>query len=156
MRYTRGAFTVEGRVRTLVAHEDSGYREWGASGAIRVTPGASGRGLTFGLRPEWGRTSSAAELLWSARDAGEIGPAGEFEATRRLVAEIGYGLGLPGGRGVVTPYAASSVGEGGGRTVRGGARFELGRDLAVRFDATRSESAATGDNEVRLRAALRF
>ena len=163
MRYTRGALTVEGRVRTLVAHEDSGYREWGASGAIRVTPGASGRGLTFGLRPEWGRTSSAAERLWSARDAGEIGPAGEFEATRRLVTEIGYGLGLPGRRGVVTPYAALSVGEGGGRTVRGGARFELGRDLAVRLEATRSDSererggsGATGENEVRLRAALRF
>ena len=35
MRYTWGALTVEGRVRTLVAHEDSGYREWGASGAGR-------------------------------------------------------------------------------------------------------------------------
>ena len=35
-RYTAGALTIEGQVRTLVAHEDSGYKEWGASGAIRT------------------------------------------------------------------------------------------------------------------------
>ena len=30
---------MEGRVRTLVAHADSGYEEWGASGSIQVVPG---------------------------------------------------------------------------------------------------------------------
>ena len=33
---------VEVRVRTLVAHEDSAYREWGASGAVRLSPGRAG------------------------------------------------------------------------------------------------------------------
>ena len=31
--YTRPGVTVEGAVRALVAHEESGYEEWGASGS---------------------------------------------------------------------------------------------------------------------------
>ena len=31
LSYVAGALTVEGQVRTLVAHEDSGYEEWGMS-----------------------------------------------------------------------------------------------------------------------------
>ena len=50
LRYSAEALTVEGRVRALVAHEATGYREWGASGAIRVTPSAcaAARGLSGG------------------------------------------------------------------------------------------------------------
>ena len=43
--------SLEANVRTPVAHEDSNYREWGASGALRLAPGASGRGLSFSLAP---------------------------------------------------------------------------------------------------------
>ena len=35
------------------------------SGAVRVTPSASGRGLTLSIAPAWGQTGSAAERLWS-------------------------------------------------------------------------------------------
>ena len=63
-----------------VAHEASGYEEWGASGAIRMTPSASGRGLTLSIAPVWGQTGSAAERLWSARDASALGSEDEFEA----------------------------------------------------------------------------
>ena len=63
LRYTAGPLTVEGQVRSLVAHEDSGYEEWGMSGAIRVTPSPSGRGLTLSIAPAWGRTGSATERL---------------------------------------------------------------------------------------------
>ena len=41
LRYTVGAVTIEAQARTLLAHEASGYEEWGMSGAVRVTPGAS-------------------------------------------------------------------------------------------------------------------
>ena len=70
--YIAGALTIEGQVRALVAHEASGYGEWGASGAIRVTPSESGRGLTLSLVPVWGSAGSASERLWSARTAGEL------------------------------------------------------------------------------------
>ena len=31
--------TIEGAVRGLLAHEDSDYQEWGASGSLRIDPG---------------------------------------------------------------------------------------------------------------------
>ena len=73
--------TVEDKLDTgYVAHEASGYEEWGASGAIRMTPSASGRGITLSIAPVWGQTGSAAERLWSARDASALGSEDEFEA----------------------------------------------------------------------------
>ena len=113
LRYTAGPLTVEGQVRTLVAHEESGYEEWGMSGAIRITPSPSGRGLTLRIAPEWGRTGSAKERLWSARDASGLGADGVFEADSRLAVDAGYGLGL----GVLTPYAGLTLGDAGRRTV---------------------------------------
>ena len=94
---------VEARLRTLIAHEDSDYREWGASGAVRLAPGARGRGLSFSLSPAWGAASSGVERLWSARDAQGLAPGYEFEAGRRLEGEPGYGVGLLGGRFTGTP-----------------------------------------------------
>ena len=47
IHYSAGAFSIEGRVHTLIAHEDSGYEDWGASGALRVNPSPSGRDLSL-------------------------------------------------------------------------------------------------------------
>ena len=58
----------------LIAHEDSGYEERGASGSVRIDLGTSGRGLT--LAPSWRSASSAAGWLWSALDATELAPEG--------------------------------------------------------------------------------
>ena len=53
IRYTDAGsgLTVEANARTLIAHEDSGYEEWGAGGSVRLDPGASGRGLSLSLAP---------------------------------------------------------------------------------------------------------
>ena len=157
LRYTVGAVTIEAQARTLLAHEASGYEEWGMSGAVRVTPDASGRGLTLSIAPAWGRTGSAAERLWSAHDANALGSDSEFDATRRLEVDAGYGLGLAHGRGVLTPYAGFTLGEAGTRTVRTGARWQLTPDAVVGVEATRQASdAREADNRLMLRAALRF
>ena len=159
LRYMVGSFTIEAQARTLVAHEASGYEEWGASAAVRLTPSASGRGLSLSIAPTWGRTGSASEWLWSARDAGEFegGGGGGFEADGRIDVQMGYGVALPHNRGLLTPYGALTLGSEGGRTMRGGARWTVDSDLAVTLDATRNESAgAEAENEVRVRAALRF
>ena len=122
-----------------------------------MSPGASGRGLTLSIAPAWGRTGSATEQLWSARDASALGADEEFEAASRLEMEAGYGFGLARNRGVLTPYAGATLGDGGSRTVRSGVRWTLGSELAVTAEATRNESAgAETADEVRLRAALRF
>ena len=121
--------------------------------------GASGRGLSLSVAPTWGRTGSASERLWSARDAGELegGGGGGFEADGRIEVQLGYGFALPRNRGLLTPYGALTLGSEGGRTMRGGARWMLDSDLAVTLDATRTESAgAEAENEVRVQAALRF
>ena len=157
LRYTVGAVTIEAQVRTLVAHEAAGYEEWGVSGAIRVTPSPAGRGLTLSIAPAWGRTGSATDRLWSAHDAHALGEDSEFEAASQLEIDAGYGFGLPGSRGVLTPYAGMTLGDAGNRTVRTGIRWQLGPDTVVGVEATRQASdAGEADNQVMLRAALQF
>ena len=129
LSYTRPGVAIEGAVRTLAAHEDSGYEEWGASASVQVDPGESGRGLSLTLTPTWGNAGSANGQLWGASDPREFAPESEFEPGRRLEREVGYGLGAR--LGVVTPFAGVGLGDGGERTLRLGARWALapGADL---------------------------
>ena len=157
LRYTAGTLTVEGKVRTLIAHEETGYEEWGVSGAIHITPSPSGRGLMLRIAPEWGRTASAAERLWSARDASALGPDTEFEGDGRLAIDAGYGVALAHGRGTLTPYAGLTLGDGRRRTVRIGARWQVGPGAVLGIEGTRqTNDAREGDNQLMLRIALRF
>ena len=158
MRYARGPITIEGQVRALVAHEASGYQEWGASGAIRVNPSESGRGLTFAIAPVWGSAGSASERLWSARNTGELGVEEEFEATGRIETQLGYGIGMPGTRGVVTPYAGLSLSEGSSRTVRAGTKWSLAPGAVLGLEATRQGGAngTAGTNAITFRSELRW
>ena len=89
--YQGASVTIEGNVRTLVAHDDSAYREWRASAAIRIDPGGDGRGMSLSITPTWGSAASEAEQLWSTRTAEELVSDAEFEANHRLDAEVGYG-----------------------------------------------------------------
>ena len=141
IRYTAGALTIEGQVRALVAHEESGFEEWGASGAIRVAPDASGRGLSLTLAPVWGNAAGGAQRLWSARDATVLAVGEDAEAEGRLDAELSYGVGLRRVPGVLTPYAGLSVADGGGRSWRSGARWTIAPGAALGLEATRAEAA---------------
>ena len=69
VRYAAGGLTFEGSLRKLLAHEESGHEEWGASVALRVDPGQSGRGLSLSVLPTWGEPSSGVNNLWSAEGA---------------------------------------------------------------------------------------
>ena len=159
---------VEARVRTLVAHEDSDYREWGASGAVRLSPGERGRGLSFSLSPTWGAASSGVERLWSAHDAQGLAPApgsgagagAGFEAGQRLEGELGYGLGLLGGRFTGTPNLGFGL-SGTTRDWRVGWRLTAPGDpgFAIHLDATRRKSVndnAPAEHGVMLRGAIRW
>ena len=133
LRYQANGVAVEGAVRGLVAHEDEGYREWGASGSVRIDPGASGRGLSLTLSPTWGNASSGTERLWGLRDASGLAASEEFEPERRLDAELGYGFSVLDGRGVATPYAGwSQAGER--ETLRLGQRLRLGQGTEWRLE----------------------
>ena len=102
--------TIEAAVRGLLAHEDSDYKEWGASGTIRLVPGPTGQGLALTLAPTWGAASSGIESLWSRQTAAGLAPQGTRPApTGRLNAEVGYGVAAPFGTGLLTPYVSCAT-----------------------------------------------
>ena len=147
LRYADAAsgLSVEARGRTLIAHEASGFEEWGASASVRLDPGAEGRGLSFSLAPSLGAASSGVDRLWSLQDARGLAPEGKFVAARSLEAQIGYGFGAFGDRGLAKPYAGLSLGEGGARTWRGGVRWTLGQSLDLGLEGSRDEAANDND-----------
>ena len=117
--------TVDAKVRGLVAHEDADYAEWGASGSVRIDPGASGRGLSLTLAPTWGTAEGGAERLWSLHDTQDLVANDEIDARSRFDAEIGYGLSVFGDRGVATPHVGWSQ-SADTETLRLGHRLRLG------------------------------
>ena len=159
---TGSGLSVEASVRTLLAHEDSNYREWGASGAVRLALGESGRGLSFSIAPTWGAPASGAERLWSARDAQGLAPDAAFEPESRLEGELGYGLPAFGGAFTGTPNVGFGLSDP-SREVRLGWRLtSAGPDdsgFELSLDATRSEAAragATPEHGVILHGTLRW
>ncbi len=153
-------------VRALVAHEDSKYREWGASGAVRLAPGERGRGLSFSLAPTWGAPGSGVDRLWSARDARGLAPGGgDFEPESRLEGELGYGMALLGDRFTGTPNVGFGLSGAGARDYRIGWRFTSvvrgDPGFEVTLDATRREPANDNgatpvEHGVMLRSAIRW
>ena len=150
--------TVEGKARGLLAHEDTDYREWGASGSVRIDPGAAGRGLALSLSPAWGADSGGAERLWSARDARALAANDAFEPAGRLAAEAGYGLAAFGGRGLMTPFAGLSLSEAGNRTWRTGVRWTLGPEVTFGVEGARREAGNDNapDHGIQLRATFKW
>ena len=158
IRYAGAGFSIEGAARGLVAHTETGYEEWGASGAISIDPDGSRRGLSLRIAPVLGAASSGVDRLWSVGDATGLAEAGAFAPRARLEAEIGYGLRAPEGHGTITPQAGLSLAGRGERVWRLEAGWEDGSNAALTIEATRREAA--NDNEVgyglMLRGALRW
>ncbi len=154
--------SVEAKARMLVAHAASNYEEWGVSGAVRLAPGERQRGLSFSLAPALGATSSAAERLWGARDAGGLAPGGEFAAARGLQGELGYGLSVFGDRFTGTPNVGFGLSDS-ARDYRIGWRLtsaiEGDPGFEVNLDATRKEAANGNEppeHGLMLRGAIRW
>ena len=135
--------TIEAAVRGLLAHEDSDYGEWGASGSLRIVPGPDGQGLALTLAPTWGAASSGVEGLWSRQTTAGLAPQGRTQSpTGRLNAEIGYGVAAPFGTGLLTPYAGTVLTDSQARTYRLGTRWTSLSGLTLNVEAQRQESAA--------------
>ena len=139
----RLGLTIEGAVRGLVAHEDEDYNEWGASGTVRLDPGASGQGLALTLAPTWGAASSGVEGLWSRQTTAGLAPQDTRRAAAgRLAADVGYGVPLFD-TGLLTPYAGTVLADGAARTYRLGTRLQMtGRGaagLTLNLEGTRQE-----------------
>ena len=166
--------SLEFRARGLLAHESSGFREWGASAGLAWDPRPStDRGLSLSLRQGWGvsPTGGMDSLLGRETLAGlaandNAGPgAGAggngFKASSRLEAGIGYGIALFGGGFTGTPNVGFGLSET-GRDYRLGWRLTSAvpgdPGFEVNLDATRRESANddTPEHAVALRATVRW
>ena len=142
--------TVEASGRLSLAHEAEGFREWGAGGAIRLAPDANGRGFSLSAGPSWGSASGGAERLWNE---GVEARSDTGTPRGRVDAELGYGLGVFGGRGLLTPHVAASLTEGDGRDLRAGTRLQLGPSLELDAGVGYRES---GGGEARIGIDLRL
>ena len=159
LRYVDPALglTIEGRGRVLAAYDDA-YEEWGASGLIRLDPGAAGQGLSLSLVPSYGQTASGVQRLWEQGlpQGPTQGPSATQALTGRLEAEVGYGLTAFAGQGLVTPYGQLSLG-GGTQQYRVGSRLELGPALRLSLEGTRQvTTVGQADQGIRLQADWRF
>ncbi|MDE0202490.1 MAG: autotransporter domain-containing protein, partial [Rhodospirillaceae bacterium] len=158
IRYAGSGVTIEGAVRGLLAHEASGYKEWGVSGTVRIDPGTSDRGLSLTFAPSYGAASSGTDRLWSLRDARGLAANEEFKPRARLDAEAGYGLRGLGGLGTVTPYAGLALVDEGAESWRAGAHWQMTPNANLSLEGTRREAANNDAPEhgVMLRASLRW
>ena len=158
IQYTAPGVTIEASAHSLFVHERRQYEEWGASGSIRMTPGTSGRGLSLALAPSWGPEAGGADRLWTIQHPGRLATNGDFESGGRLEAEIGYGVGAPGGHGVLTPYTGLSQANDGERTYRIGGRWNVAPGFRMSLEGDRRERAADGSPEhiLLLRGSLRW
>ena len=151
------------RVHGLAVHAEDGYDEWGVSGQLRLVPGAAGRGFSASLTPSYGVDPGGSERLWALPDASRLAVNDADAApSRRLDAELGYGMALFGGGFTGTPNlgfglsdTAREVRMGWRLTsnVRGDPGFEVNLD-AIRREAANADEPA--EHGVMLRSLVRW
>ena len=153
--YAAGVLTIEAQVRTLLAHESGGYEEWGASGAIRLSPHASGLGPSLTVLPSWGAPGAAAATLWSHPDASALVHGSPVApAPGRLDAELGYGLPALHGLGMLTPYARVGLAEGDRQSWHLGTRLALDASLHLSVEGSRRHAGSDTAHDLALRVSL--
>ena len=143
--------SVDVRVRTLLVHQDEGFRERGVSVSLSYDPTPSTPlGFTARVAPSWGgQAMSGAEALWGRDTMAGLGAAGPGSGNR-LDGELGYALPV-GSRLVGTPRFGVTTSEY-GRDYRLGYKLTLLQAGAMNFefglDAQRRQSLlGQGDPE---------
>ena len=153
------------QVRGLVAHEASGFREWGASASLAWDPRpSSDRGVALALRQSWGGspTGGVDALLDRETLAGlAANDNGDTTASAgRLEAELGYGIAMFSGGFTGTPHLGVGFSET-GRDYRFGWRLTSARRGDPGFEiglvAMRREAAnADAEHDIALHGAIRW
>ncbi len=144
LRYAARGLTANLGVRGLLAHEDQYFQERGVVGSIIYDSNpSSDLGLSFSLSPSWGAASSGGgtDALWARETMNGIAGTEAHMPGGRLDAELGYGVPVLGGRGVVTPYTGLVVSEGGRRDLHLGWRLNCGSYCNLMLGLKRPESA---------------
>ena len=142
----RRGLSAELAGRGLLAHEASGFREWGASAALGWDPApSSALGPSASLRHTRGASSTGGmDALLARRTMAGLVPNDDARPGGTVEAELGYGFPVLGGRAVGTPHVGLVLRES-GETLRLGYRYQAGRALVLGFEASRREPAADGN-----------
>ena len=159
-------FSFDARARTLLAHEASGMREWGASlsGAWDPAP-ATERGFALRAGHTWGASpAGATDALLGADVLAALtsdAEAPESALSQRFEAALGYGLPVFGGAFTGTPHAGVALWGAGARDWHLGWRLARERvraaALALDVGAVWHEPvAAPPEARVRVGVALRW
>ena len=143
--YTRTdwGLSVDAQGRYLLLHEDGAFEDWGASMSVRLDPGVAGEGAYLTVAPVWGQASSGVDQLWSpatalSQTSGTSRPATGWQP-HRLEVDLGYGVALADGRGLVTPYGGLALAGPGSSRYRLGSRLALSSSLDVTLEGERAE-----------------
>ena len=143
--YTRTdwGLSVDAQGRYLLLHEDGAFEDWGASMSVRLDPGVAGEGAYLTVAPVWGQASSGVEQLWGTASVlpqarGPSQPATGWQPGS-LEVDVGYGLALADGRGLVTPYGGLALAGPGSARYRLGSRLALSSSLDVTLEGERAE-----------------
>ena len=153
--------------RGLIAHQESDFREWGASASFGWDPSpATDRGMSLSLTRSWGAAPSGGMDALLAREtlaglaANDNGDG--FRTVGRLGGEIGYGVALLGGGVTGTPNLGFGLSDGGTQDLRIGWRLASAvprnPGFVVSLDATRKEPAngAAPEHGVLLNGTVRW
>ncbi len=134
--------TVELKARGLMAHRQSGYKEWGIGGSVQLNPAGSDRGLSVRVDSSLGAAASGVESLWERQDASGLA-SGRAVPAGRVDMEMSYGLAAFGGKGVVVPYAGYAFSGEGARTQSVGGRLSVGEGFSISLEGDRRENLGT-------------
>ena len=140
--------TLEAHGRALVPLEDKS-REWTAGGLVRISSDRDGYGPFLNVTPSFENVETIASV-----------PTATLASRRgRVDAELGYGgLQVDGVPGLLTPYGAVTLADGGTSTYRWGSRIVLTDDLNLNLEAQheRANIAAATEHSASVSANLRL
>ena len=160
VRYTSERLEFEARGRWLAAHAAEGYTEYGGLARLAVKPQADGTGFRMAVAPRWGAADNAGLLGGGAAllDGGAmpgLGVNGLPSATTRalmLESELGYGVAVFEGHGVLTPYGGFAFTGNETRQYRLGARLGMAQWLNLSLEGTRRDATGPRTRACRIRA----
>ena len=153
---TEWGLTIDMQGRYLLMHEDGAFEDWGASVNVRLDPGIGGEGAYLMVAPVWGQPGSGVDQLWGTAAAVPGGtPAARAAGWRpaNVEVDVGYGLALSDGRGLLTPYGGLVLGDPGTARYRLGSRWAVNTLLDLSIEGERAEQpgqAAAHSVSVRL------
>ncbi len=139
---TEWGLSVDMQGRYLLVHEDGAFEDWGASVNVRLDPGLGGEGAYLTVAPVWGQPGSGVEQLWGTAAAVPGGPPAARAAGWRpanVEVDVGYGLALADGRGLLSPYGGLVLGDPGTARYRLGSRWAMSALLDLSVEGERAE-----------------